>query len=84
MKLMKRRHVEWLKHVARMPSCRIPKMALFSSLPQTHPSGGPRKRWRDLLKIDMKAAGISEARWYDNALHRGQWYTAHNQGLSDC
>ena len=31
----------------------------------------------------MKAAGISEARWYDDALHRGQWYAAYNLGLSD-
>ena len=41
------------------------------------------RRWRDLVKRDMKAAGIFEARWYDDALHRGQWYAAYNLGLSD-
>ena len=32
---------------------------------------------------DMKAVGISEARWYDDAHHRGQWYAAYDLGLSD-
>ena len=82
MKLMKRR-LEWLGHLARMHSCRIPKMALFSWLPQIRSGGGPRRRWRDLVKRDMKAAGISEAIWYDDTLHRGQWYAAYNLGLSD-
>ena len=31
----------------------------------------------------MKAAGISEASWYDDTLHRGQWYAAYNLELSD-
>ena len=81
-KLAKRR-LEWLGHLARMPSYRIPKKTLFSWLPQTRPCGGPRRRWRDLLKRDMKEAGIPENSWYDEALHRGRWYEAYNQGLSD-
>ena len=82
MKFAKRR-LEWLGHLARMPSYRIPKKTLFSWLPQTRPCGGPRRRWRDLLKRDMKDAGIPENSWYDEALHRGRWYEAYNQGLSD-
>ena len=34
------------------------------------------------MKRDMKAAGISEARWYDDALHKGQWYAAYSLKLS--
>ena len=45
-KLMKR-CLEWLGHLAGMPSCRIPKMSLFSWLLQTPPRGGPRRRWYD-------------------------------------
>ena len=67
-----------------MPSYRIPKEAMSSWLPQTHPHGGPRRKWQDLLKRDIKAAGIpEEARWYDVVLHWGQWYAAYKQGLSD-
>ena len=75
--------LEWLGYLARMSSCRLLKMSLFSRLPQTCPHGGPRRKWQDLMKRDMKAAGISEARWYDNALHRDQWYVAYNQKLSN-
>ena len=38
-KLQKRR-LEWLGHLARMPDCRMPKIALFSWLPQTRPCCG--------------------------------------------
>ena len=38
---------------------RIPKITLFSWLPQTRPQGGSR-RWRDLVKSDLKAVGIQE------------------------
>ena len=48
-KHMKQR-LEWLGYLTRMPSCKIPKMSLFSWLPQTHPCGGPRRRWQDLVK----------------------------------
>ena len=42
-KLQKRR-LEWLGHLARMPDCRMPKIALFSWLPQTRPCCGPKRR----------------------------------------
>ena len=38
--LMKRR-LEWLGHVARMANSRIPKITLFSGLPQPRPRCGP-------------------------------------------
>ena len=48
MKVMRRR-LEWLGHVARMPDHCIPKQLLFGWLPQPHPCGGPRRRWRDII-----------------------------------
>ena len=65
-KLMRRR-LEWLGHLARMTPERIPKITLFSWLPQTRPQGGPRRRWRDLVKSDLKAVGIQERGWYEEA-----------------
>ena len=79
-KLLKRR-LEWLGHLARMPPERIPKITLFSWLPQNRPQGGPRRRWRDLVKKDLKATGLRERGWYEEALHRKKWYQIYNEGL---
>ena len=81
-KLMKRR-LEWLGHLARMLDHRIPKKTLFSWLPQPCPHGGPRRRWRDLVKRDMKAAQIDESSWFEVVLHKGKWHTAYSDGLNN-
>ncbi len=65
-KLMRRR-LEWLGHLARMQNHRC----LFRWLPQTRPSGGPRRRWRDLAKKDLKAMQVGED-WYSVAQDRGE------------
>ena len=38
--MMKRRRLEWLGHVARMPDYRTQKSVLFGWLPQPRPLGG--------------------------------------------
>ena len=65
-KVMKCR-VEWLGHLARMPDCRTPKACLFGWLPQTRLQGGPRLRWRDVIRKDLRRMGIKEDQWYDEA-----------------
>ena len=79
-KLMLRR-LEWLGHLARMPDQRLPKMCLFSWLPQIRPQGGPRRRWRDLVKTDLKAVGVSDGCWYSEALDRKHWREVWGQRL---
>ena len=74
-KVMKR-HLKWLGHLTRMPDHHIPKICLFSWLPQPHPQGGPRLRWRD------KVIGVSKDRWYDEAsVSSLRWKTAYRKGL---
>ena len=77
-----RRCLEWPGHLARMIPERSPKIALFSWLPETRAQGGPRRRWRDLVKSDLKDVGIQERGWYEEAQHRKQWYVTCNEGLS--
>ena len=79
-KLMRRR-MEWLGHLARMTPERIPKIKLFSWLPQTRPQGSPRRRWRALVKSDLTAVGIQERGCYEEAQHRKHWYVTCNGGL---
>ena len=80
-KITKRR-LEWLGHMARMPNHRMPKIALFGWLPQTRPPGGPRKRWKDQIRKDLKSLGVSEAKWYEEANHsRDAWRAIYHEGL---
>ena len=55
---VRKRRLEWLGHVARMPDDRIPKTTLFSWLPQACPRCGPRRRWRDVIRRDLKDIGV--------------------------
>ena len=41
---LRKRHLEWLGHLVRMPSHQIPRICLFAWLPQTHPFHGPKKK----------------------------------------
>ncbi len=64
---VKKRRLEWLGHLARMPDHRMPKAVLFSWLPQPRPRCAPRKRWRDQIRKDLQSIGVEEEEWYAEA-----------------
>ena len=66
--MVKRRRLEWLGHIARMPDNRIPKKVLFGWLQQPRPQGGPRRRWKDIIRQDLKDIGIDEGQWHNEAV----------------
>ena len=51
-----------LGHLARMGDSRTPKRTLFGWLPKKQPPGGPRKRWRDVVKADLQTVGLLDTR----------------------
>jgi hypothetical protein len=58
---VKRRRLEWLGHMARMPEHRLPKSALFGWMAQPRPRCGPiRKRWRDVVRRDLADVEVEE------------------------
>ena len=78
------RRLEWLGHLARMPSNRIAKKCLFGWLPQPRPRGGPRKRWRDMVRTDLREANVSEDEWYDLATtSRRVWRATYHEALQE-
>ena len=77
-------HLQWLGHVARMPDHHCPKQVLFGWLPQTCPPRGPRKRWRDVIRQDLKAVGVPEGEWYEAALSRMSWRETYTRRLEQC
>ncbi|XP_065176365.1 uncharacterized protein LOC135806138 [Sycon ciliatum] len=56
--MVARRRLQWLGHIARMDDHRLPKTVLFSWLHTPRPAHGPRRRWRDVVRDDLKALGL--------------------------
>ena len=82
---VKRRRLEWLGHLARMDDDRLSKSVLFSWLPQPRPRCGPRRRWRDVVRKDLKGIEVDEAVWYEEARKsRAEWRTTYCTGLEIC
>ena len=79
-----KRRLEWLGHLARMPDYRTPKISLFSWLPEPRSRGGPRKRWRHVIRADLKDRNISEEVWYNEAAtSRAVWRATYRQACAD-
>ena len=55
--------LRWLGHVGRMDEERLPNRLLFGELNMKRPCHGAKKRWRDVLKVDLQAIGVYD-RWY--------------------
>ena len=82
---VRKRRLEWLGHVARMQDHRLPKSALFGWLPQPRPRCGPRKRWRDVVRKDLKDIEVEESEWYEEARKsRAGWRALYRAGLESC
>ena len=81
-KVFKRR-VQWLGHLARMPDSRMPKISLFSWLPQPRPRGGPRKRWKDVIRKDLQSMEVAEDEWFDVATaSRAAWRNIYREACT--
>ncbi len=80
--MISRRRLQWLGHIRRMEDSRLPKAILFSWLPASRPACGPRKRWRDVVRDDLKALNMYD-RWYDQAMDRSEWIHSISDAIAD-
>ena len=78
--MIRRRRLEWLGHVARMPDDRIPKQLCFGWLEKSRPPEGPRLRWKDRVADDIKRLRIPSD-WYALAQDRPAWRAAYSVAL---
>ena len=53
-------------------SSKLPKQLLFSELTKICPRHGPKRHWKDLAVMDIRALG-NEGDWYKIAQDRKQW-----------
>ena len=56
-------HLRWKDHVGHMDEERLPNRLLFGELNMKRPCHGAKKRWRDVLKVDLQAIGVYD-RWH--------------------
>ena len=70
--ILRRHHLRWLGHVARMEGSRMPKQLLFGELEIPQPRNSTKRRWRDLVAADAQAVGLGVA-WYRVAQERKEW-----------
>ena len=80
---MTRRCLEWLEHLARMQDHRLPKICLFGWLSKTRPCSGPRRRWRDVVKRDLKSVEVTDGEWYGDAQNRRKWREVWSHRLTE-
>ena len=52
---------------------RLPNRLLFGELNMKRPCHRAKKRWRDVLKVDLQAIGVYD-RWYELCQDRKWWF----------
>jgi hypothetical protein len=62
-RVIKSRRMRWAGHVARMGEGRGVYRVLVGRPEGKRPSGRPRRRWEDNIKLDLRELGIDVANW---------------------
>jgi hypothetical protein len=73
-RVIKSRRMNWAGHVARTGEGRGVYRVLFGRPEGKRPLGGPKRRWEDNIKMDLRETGIDEANWIRLARDRAQWW----------
>jgi hypothetical protein len=70
--MIKSRRMRWAGHVARMGEKRNAYRILVGKPERKRPLGRPRRRWVDIIKIDLRETRWDSVYWIDLAQDRGQ------------
>jgi len=75
--------VRWVGHIVRMPNFRIPKQAFFGKLASgCRLQGGPVRRYKDGLKINLRACDLAPSVLRTAPLHRSVWRQCCSNAIS--
>lgn len=79
--MLKSSQLRWAGHVLRMDGTRLPKILMYGELETgKRACGGPKKRFKDSLKISLKDFGISPTVWETKAQNRDSWRSGIKNG----
>jgi hypothetical protein len=73
-RVIKSRRMRWAGHVARMGERRGVYMVLVAKPEGKRPLGGPRRRWEDNIKIDLKEVACGGMDWIELAQDTDRWW----------
>jgi hypothetical protein len=71
-RVMKSRRMRWAGHVARVGEGRVVYRVLVGRPEGKRPLEGPRSRWEENIKTDVKEIGIDGSNWIQLAQDRGR------------
>ena len=66
-RVIKSRRLRWAGHVARMEKGRSAFKIVTGKPTRKRPSGRPRRRWEDNIRMDLKEIGIITRKWVNLA-----------------
>ena len=69
-------------NVARMEEGRSAFKILTAEPTGKRPLGGPRHRWEDDIRTDLKQIGMNKRNWVDSAQDRDYWRALVNAALN--
>jgi len=74
----------WVGHVTRTEDTRLPKIAFYSELEQgTRSHGGQLKRYKDMLKTNMRACDLPPNELENLVADRSSWRSSFKKQVSD-
>ena len=69
------RRMRWAGHVAHMGEDRVVRRVLVGNPEGKMPLGRPRRRWEDIIKMDLQEVGGVRGDWMELAQDRDGWRT---------
>jgi hypothetical protein len=65
--------LRWACHVARMEEGRTAFKILKGKATRRRPLRRPRRRWEDIIRMDLQERGINKRNWADSGQDRNYW-----------
>ena len=81
-RVIKSRRMRWAGHVARMVEGRTAFKIFTGTYAGKRPSGRPRRRWEDNIRLHLKEIGINTRNWVGLAQNRDYWIALVNAVLN--
>ena len=81
-RVIKTRRLRWAGHIARMVEGRSALKILAGKPTGKRPSGSPRRRWEDNIRMDLEKIGVNAGIWVDSAQDMDYWRVLVNAALN--
>ena len=76
--------LRWAGHVVRMDDSRLPKCVFYGELKDAFRApGGPKKRYKDGLKLSLQHCNINTKSWESSARNRSLWRSITHTGVEE-